>query len=401
MRVTLSGAPCAAGPLTDPPSAHAQQADDWKACGGQVHDCLQRCVSRLAMDDASTAVWDDLSSVWTAAEDAINGAHHSKVQRKWRRVYTDACMLKAVAALVGAHDSDSMCQPVLLDAIRGLDMAIVVCGAPGNKRLETIHGGIASLQSQLPPLARPASVAPPRECVGEASPDEPFCLASGTIKETDTLPSLSEYLRVCHSEPFIVRSHGADWPALQDGKRAWSDVGYLEQVAGPGRVVPVEIGWQYTDSDWHQAIIPWAEFLQESGWSGSSSPEEQRSREDKPPTYLAQHNLFDQFPALEADLVVPDIVYSCPSAPAYHEQYRPPRDDEGMETTIINAWFGPAGTLTPVHFDPYYNAYGMSEERVRRYALRSLLILPSCSPSSRLKGRLDIPARCARNAPAS
>lgn len=54
--------------------------------------------------------------------------------------------------------------------------------------------------------------------------------------------------------------------------------------------------------------------------------------------YLAQHPLFDQIPDLRNDIQEP--MYCALG--------------EG-EMQSINAWFGPAGTVTPLHHDPHYN----------------------------------------------
>lgn len=41
----------------------------------------------------------------------------------------------------------------------------------------------------------------------------------------------------------------------------WSDLTYLRRLAGPGRVVPVEVGGDYTQSGWGQKMMPFDEFL--------------------------------------------------------------------------------------------------------------------------------------------
>lgn len=56
------------------------------------------------------------------------------------------------------------------------------------------------------------------------------------------------------------------------------------------------------------------------------------------PGYLAQHQLFEQIPALAADVVTPDYCML---------------GEQGVSS--INAWFGPPGTVTPLHQDPEHN----------------------------------------------
>lgn len=68
------------------------------------------------------------------------------------------------------------------------------------------------------------------------------------------------------------------WPAL--GK--WKDFNYLIKLAGP-RLVPVEIGSSYTDVEWSQKLITLEEFINTRIFQNNVKP-----------TYLAQHQLFNQ-----------------------------------------------------------------------------------------------------------
>ncbi|CAD6885545.1 unnamed protein product [Tilletia caries] len=183
------------------------------------------------------------------------------------------------------------------------------------------------------------------------------------------------FLKHHMEKPFVVRDWARDWPARlpspgsmtgadQDlnHQARWESGDYLRKLVGVGRVVPVEIGRAYTDAEWTQEIIAWDEFLERAGWKECRPDSNRSTTSSTTPaltTYLAQHTLLTQFPELESDMIRPDLVYSCPPAPAWMPDYQAPRDAEngGGEDVVVNAWIGPAGTLSPAHTDPYYNLY--------------------------------------------
>ncbi|XP_076239959.1 jumonji C domain-containing protein 5 isoform X2 [Calliopsis andreniformis] len=126
--------------------------------------------------------------------------------------------------------------------------------------------------------------------------------------------------------PALLKDCIKHWKALE----RWQDLNYLSKVAG-NRTVPIEIGSRYTDEDWSQQLLNFSEFLQKHVLE----------KTDKV-GYLAQHQLFNQVPELKDDFMVPEYCNFTDN------------DDE-VEPPDINAWFGPGGTVSPLHFDPKNN----------------------------------------------
>ena len=109
----------------------------------------------------------------------------------------------------------------------------------------------------------------------------------------------------------------------------------------------MEVGSDYREDDWTQKMMPWDAFLA----SIEELEKQNQTQADAglspgPLLYLAQHSLFNQFPALKEDVVVPDYVYADLPPPEDFPQYVPPANDERL---VLNAWLGPAGTVSPAH----------------------------------------------------
>ncbi|KAL4425057.1 hypothetical protein ABPG77_001835 [Micractinium sp. CCAP 211/92] len=282
---------------------------------------------------------------------------------------------------------------------------------PAAKRPRTDASGAAAGPTVV--AAGSAAVAP---AAAEAALLPPWSLGPrGLPVASAQLPSLEAFWRDYMSQgtPVVISGAMEDWPALS----RWADPAYLVRVAGP-RTVPVEVGEHYLADRWGQQLMTLQRFV-EAHVLGTAAQQQQHAEQHErrsaaaaadaaaraapasaaeqhgqqqgeplltaAPTpaaadalseqqephqeqheeqqhargYLAQHPLFDQIPALAAD--IRDPPYCCLG--------------EG-EVPSVNAWFGPAGTVTPLHTDPHPNllCQAVGRKYVRLYP-------PSATPA--------------------
>lgn len=254
----------------------------------------------------------------------------------WRRLYTDACLLCAVSEVSDLVQDDA----AATEAVAFLDRAIIISGAPG--RLDSIHQLIKDIQKKhltLKPLRASSGHKQPLTHMYHSSA---FSLSVPCIHPPPNAFGGREWLQ----KPFVLQRHGyvQGWKALS----SWASIDYLRSVAGPGRLVPVEVGKDYRTEEWTQRLMSWDYFLQSLDFP------EHPAQPQNEVLYLAQHNLLMQFPALEGDIGIPEYVYACPDPPSCYPAYKPPGNTDGL---IINAWLGPRGTISPAHTDPFFNCY--------------------------------------------
>lgn len=246
--------------------------------------------------------------------------------RVWRLLYTDSCILKALAIL----DVLTASQSVGL-----LDRAIIVAGGGDENRLRLILSLINKIQRNFFPLQTLTGRLLNKKHITSL---DPLLTAHCNVPAIDPTLSFLSFQNTHSKHPFVVRGYAKDWPALNE--HSWNSIDYLLSVSGPSRVVPVEVGHDYRDDDWSQDLMSWESFL---GTVGSTT--HPSSKNGGKELYLAQYNLLRQFPSLRHDIFIPDYIY-CDLTQDFPD-YKPPENDEGV---ILNAWLGPEGAMSPAHF---------------------------------------------------
>ncbi|KAK4165251.1 hypothetical protein QBC43DRAFT_343957 [Cladorrhinum sp. PSN259] len=249
----------------------------------------------------------------------------------WRRLYTDSAILKFSALLLLTTN-----QPDLDSLIRTLDLAIILAGAAS--RRPWIDKAFTLLESAFPSL--PSSPLPP---FSTHEPFTPPVLHPIPRHSPPSFTSFQSYLSTSPNSkgprPLIFTNLVSSWPALTTNP--WSEPCYLlSQTFAGRRLVPIEIGRSYVDAGWSQSLVPFRDFLSQYITTNPSSSTTATKG------YLAQHPLLSHIPSLSRDISVPDLCYTTP--PPY-------QDVPELEEPQLNAWFGPAGTITPLHTDPYHN----------------------------------------------
>jgi lysine-specific demethylase 8 len=307
-------------------------------------------------DDLQTLLFNDTTNALKLADAKLHVFPFKDVHNSWRRLYTDASIVKACLSVIRNCDllgpqtkqatrhgldvlkliqnlkdetkdakipSDA---PWLPDVIHILDNALLMTGGLLRERL--IESLLSTLQAATydpnssedsfdetsrPPSKRRKISQPlfPPESV--PAPRLKYPIQRVSAPSFDAMQN--HILEI--GKPLVITDAVHHWPAMST--RPWNSRDYWSGRTFNGRrLVPVEVGRSYTDEGWGQKIIEFREFIDKYVWRGKLGPSSQQrnecggSEEDEETGYMAQHDLLSQIPALRNDISIPDCCYIDP-----------------------------------------------------------------------------------------
>ncbi|OAQ59624.1 jumonji domain-containing 5 [Pochonia chlamydosporia 170] len=307
----------------------------------RIHDAKDTSTHTINQDLLKRRL-DDITSISTSKFYAYR---YDLLPSHWREIHTDALILTTFHEILTSLTSNTWLEEHVLDHIvELLDRAVITAGGAGILGTKWIEQTLQLLERLSPTDEPDEPPAKKAKLHTEFSSEEPYGRPvlspqrSCPIHKAWSLTTFERYMNSHPPRPIIFTDLVATWPALTD--HPWKSPEYLlSQTFNGRRLIPVEIGRSYVDPNWGQELIPFKDFL-----SRYITP-------SKTTGYLAQHDLFTQIPSLRGDISTPDLCWS--SVPLHPTDKS--KNKEKVDVPRVNAWFGPARTITPLHTDAYHN----------------------------------------------
>lgn len=304
-------------------------------------------------DKLQDLLFNDVSQTLELADSKLRVFPFKDVESCWRRLYTDASIVKACLAIVsgcglsqqhGLGDGRNINAPDLIkrlqsnhtkikidpqaawlsDVVHTLDKALIMTGAPFREdAVESLLGVLQASteedneaeESSRPPSKR-RKIAPPM--FPPMSLPEPRLEYPVSRLSAPSFEAIQQHIQETRT-PLVITEAVEHWPAMSN--RPWTSRDYWWSRTFDGRrLVPVEVGRSYTDEGWGQKIMEFREFADYHLWNGKLGKDSSQSEQENPGVkeetgYLAQHDLLAQIPALRNDIGIPDYCYIDPPGP--------------------------------------------------------------------------------------
>ncbi|KAF2436344.1 Clavaminate synthase-like protein [Tothia fuscella] len=298
----------------------------------------------------------------------INAFKFSDVPRCWLRLYTDASLWK-ICKMNGEGDW-------IQQVVYTLDMAIIIAGSVMREEIfrrvfEALQVAIETDDGVSKPVEKASDqgedavrdsngrgttrAAKRRKRMVESSPSRspppsedysniPTSYHGKTIKHPKLVnpiyvldnPDLGQFLEAIHephskikedgSRPWKITNSLQFWPAMDPtSDRCWKSPQYLlKKTSGGRRIVPVELGKNYTDDSWGQKIMTVRDFMEKYmleakekkivTWEPRLNRSEKKQQKDPTQPLASDNQVKDGFPRIIPLPSKPDEVHKDPVA---------------------------------------------------------------------------------------
>lgn len=259
--------------------------------------------------------------------EVINTGHFSTVNKFHRQLYGLMSLEKAILFIIkneiGIITEDEAYEKCMWELDNGL---LLGCPLDQQKYCNVLSDCLMQLQNKRKPDEDKFEIT--NIILNDTRPVNQRCDIDILVQ-----PAIHEFKQnyFDQSKPLILAECMKQWPALSK----WIQPAYLLNICR-NRTVPIEIGKNYTNENWSQDLIKFEDFFRRQ-----FTNQNDLNNASKKIEYLAQHNLFDQIPALRNDIITPE--YCCIS-----------NNDDEIDIDI-KAWLGPEGTISPMHIDEKHN----------------------------------------------